>query len=128
MSKLPLIARVLLGLPFVVFGLNGFLHFIPQPPMTGTAAELMGAMHASGYMLPLLFLTQLVGGLLVLSGRLTPLGLVLLAPILVQIIAFHAVLAPAGIGMGIFLTLIEIYLAWAYRDCFRPMFDAHPTR
>ncbi len=68
-NKLPTVARILLGLPFFVFGLNGFLHFIPQPPMPGPAGAFAGALFASGYLFPLLKGTEVVASLLLLSNR-----------------------------------------------------------
>ena len=124
MSKIPLIARILLGAAFVFFGLNSLLHFLPQPPMTGPSGDFINALVNSGYMIPLMGVTEIAGGVLVLSGRMTPLGLVLLAPVLVNIILFHAVLAPAGIALGLVLTALEIYLAYAYRAAFRPLMNA----
>lgn len=124
-SKLPTVARVLLGLVFFVFGLNGFFHFIPQPPMSGPPAEFAGALVATGYMFPLIKTTEVVGGLLLLSGRLVPLALTLLAPVIVNIVLFHLVLAPGGYGMLAFLLGAEIYLAWAYRDAFRGVLNVN---
>jgi putative oxidoreductase len=120
-SKLPTAARIVLGLVFFVFGLNGFLHFLPMPPMSGPPAELMGALAATGYMFPLIKGVEVVGGLLLLLGRYVPLALTLLAPIIVNIVAFHVVLAPGGVGMLVLLVSTELYLAWAYRDAFLPM-------
>ena len=74
------ISRYLLGLIFLVFGLNGFFHFIPMPPPTGLAADYFRVLSTSGYMVPV-FLLQLVGGVLLLLGRFVPLALVLLAPV-----------------------------------------------
>ncbi len=119
---LPLVARVLLGAMFVFTGSNGFFHYVTMPPPGGDAGTLFAGFAASGYMLPLIFGTQLAGGLLVLSGRLTPVGLLLLAPVLVNIDLFHLVLVPKGLGTGLFLTAVELYLAFAYRAAFRPMF------
>lgn len=119
MSRLlPAIARSLLGLLFLVFGLNGFLHFMPTPPVPARAGEFLGALAASGYMFPLIKGTEVVGGALLLSGRLVPLALVLLAPVIVNIVAFHLALAPGGYGMLAFIVGLEVYLAWAYRDSF----------
>ncbi|MCA9535998.1 MAG: DoxX family protein, partial [Myxococcales bacterium] len=80
MSKLPTAARLFLGLAFTVFGLNGFLHFLPMPPMSGEPAAFMGALAATGYMFPLIKGTEVVAGLLLLGNRLVPLALTLLAP------------------------------------------------
>ncbi len=123
-SKLPTVARILLGLPFFVFGLNGFLHFIPQPPMPGPAGAFAGALFASGYMFPLLKGTEVVASLLLLSNRFVPLALALLAPVLVNIVAFHGFLAPSGLALPIILLALELYLARAYRDAFSPMLQA----
>ncbi|MCY0993999.1 DoxX family protein [Nannocystis sp. ILAH1] len=119
MSRLlPTVARSLLGLLFLVFGLNGFLNFLPMPPHPGRAGEFLGALAASGYMFPLIKGTEVVGGALLLSGRLVPLALVLLAPVIVNIVAFHLALEPGGYGMLAFIVGLEVYLAWAYRDSF----------
>lgn len=115
---LPTVARALLGLVFFVFGLNGFLNFIPAPPIAGPAGDFIGALAASGYMLPLIKGTEVLAGALLLSGRLVPLALVLLAPIIVNIVAFHLILAPGGYGMLALIVGLEAYLAWAYRDSF----------
>jgi hypothetical protein len=108
---------------FFVFGLNGFLHFIPQPkaPMPQGAADFAGALMKSGYMMPLVAGTQLLVGALFLLNRFVPLALALIAPIIVGIITFHLFLAPTTIGPGIVVLVLEIYLAWAYRKAFRSM-------
>src|SRR4051794_25031235 len=83
-------ARVLMGLVFFVFGLNGFLHFIPQPKtMPEGAAAFGGALMKTGYMFPMIFVTQVLVGALLLSNRFVPLALALIAPVVVNIIAFH---------------------------------------
>lgn len=120
---LPAIARILMGLMFFVFGLNGFLHFIPQPKdaMPEGVLALFTGFTKSGYMMPLIFGTQtLVGGLL-LVNRFVPLALALIAPVIVNIIAFHLFLMPATIGPGVVVLVLELYLAWSYRGAFRPM-------
>jgi uncharacterized membrane protein YphA (DoxX/SURF4 family) len=123
MSKIaPLAARIVLGLMFVMTGSNGFLHFMPMPPLTGAAAEVMHGFEVSGYLLPLLFLTQLVGGLCVVSGRLTAFGLLLLAPVLVNIIGYHLFVDLKGTGMPAVLFAAEVFLAWSYRRAFAPIF------
>lgn len=120
---LPAIARVLMGLIFFVFGLNGFLHFIPQPktPLPEGALAFAAALMKTGYMMPLIMGTQLLVGLLLLINRFVPLALALIAPIIAGIISFHLFLEPAGIGPGLVVLLLELYLAWAYRIAFRPM-------
>jgi hypothetical protein len=108
---------------FFVFGLNGFLHFIPQPktPMPQGAADFAGALMKTGYMMPLVTGTQLLVGVLFLLNRFVPLALALIAPIIVGIITFHLFLAPATIGPGIVVLVLEVYLAWSYRSAFRSM-------
>ncbi|MGB0678979.1 MAG: DoxX family protein [Polyangiales bacterium] len=121
LAKLPLLARLLLGLLFVVFGLNGFLHFIAMQPPTGAAGRYLGGLMAAGYFFPLLKGTEIVVGIALLSGRYVPLALTILAPITVQIVAYHLFLAPAGIGMTLVILALHLYLAWVYRDAFQPL-------
>jgi hypothetical protein len=120
---LPTAARVVMGLAFFVFGLDGFLHFIPPPsgPMPEGAATLSGAIVKSGYMLQLIKGTELVVGALLLANRFVPLALALLAPVVVNILAFHAFLAPSGLAIAFIVLGLEVYLAWAHRSAFRPM-------
>jgi uncharacterized membrane protein YphA (DoxX/SURF4 family) len=120
----PTVARVLFGLSFVVFGLNGFLHFIPQPPPPAPAGAFFGALVATGYMLPLIKGVEVVAGALLLVNRFVPLSLALLAPNVVNIILFHIFLAPSGVGLALVVLALELYLAWAYRDAYRPMLAA----
>jgi uncharacterized membrane protein YphA (DoxX/SURF4 family) len=121
MRALTLTARILLGLIFVVFGLNGFLQFLPQPPMPDAAKSFFGGLAATGYMLPLLFGAQVLGGALVILG-LVPLGLLILAPVIVNIIAFHVFLAPEGLPLAILVAALELFLAWADRKVYAPLF------
>jgi uncharacterized membrane protein YphA (DoxX/SURF4 family) len=126
---LPATARVLLGLIFTVFGLNGFLHFIPEPamPLPERAAAFLAALSDSGYMMPLVMGTQLLCGVLLLANRFVPLALALLAPIIVGILSFHIFLAPATIGPAVIVAVLELYLAWAYRSAYRPMLAMRAT-
>ncbi len=126
---LPAIARVLMGLIFFVFGLNGFLHFIPQPKnaMPEGAMAFAGALMNTGYMMPLVMGTQLLVGVLLLLNRFVPLALALIAPIIVGIVTFHIFLAPAGIVPGIVVLVLELFLAWSYRNAFCPMLAMRAT-
>jgi hypothetical protein len=118
-SKAPVAARLLLGLGFLVFGLNGFFHFLPQPAPPARALGFLGGLASSGYFFPLLKSTEIAAGILLLSNRFVPLALTVLAPVLVNIVAFHLFLAPAQIVVPLFLMALELYLAWAYRASFR---------
>ena len=123
MRYLTIVARVLLGLVFLVFGLNGFFHFIPQPKdaMPHGAMDFFGALMNTNYMIPLIFATQTLGGGLLLLNRFVPLALALLAPVVVNILLFHVFLAPSGIPVAIVVLAVELFLAWAYRGAFRSM-------
>jgi uncharacterized membrane protein YphA (DoxX/SURF4 family) len=120
----PTAARLLLGLVFTTFGLNFFLHFLPTPPPPPKAlAAVMGLM-ANGYLMQLAHATEVVAGVLLLTGFFVPLALTLLAPVIVNIVAFHALLAPSGLGLGLLVLVLEIGLGWAYRAAFAPMLRA----
>lgn len=125
----PTVARVLLGLVFFVFGLNGFLHFMPNPPVPARAGEFLGALAATGYMFPVIKGTEVVAGALLLGGRFVPLALVLLAPVIVNIVLFHLILAPGAYGILALIVGLEVFLAWSYRDSFAAVLraDARPT-
>ena len=112
-----LIARILLGLLFLVFGLNGFLHFIPMAPPAGLAGQYMGALFLSHYLVAV-FLLQTIGGALLLANRFVPLALVLLGPVLVNILLFHALMAPEGLPMALFVTVLWAILFYAVRRAF----------
>lgn len=118
--------RILLGGLFFVVGLNGFLNFLPQPttPMGPGATAFLGALINTGYMLTLISGTQLIVGALLLANRFVPLALTLLAPFIVNSIAFHFFLEPTGRPMAVVILVLELYLAWVYRAAFRPMLRA----
>src|SRR4029079_6801983 len=114
-----IIARVLLGLVFVVFGSNIFLHFIPMPPpQPGLLGDFTKALFLSHY-LHVVAIFQIVGRLLLLIGRFVPLGLVLLAPVIVNIDLVHVLLDPAGLIMAAVVSLLLVFLLWQYRDAFK---------
>ena len=100
------IARFLLGLIFLVFGLNGFLHFIPaSSPPSGTAGQFVGALLVSNYLV-VVFLFQLISAVLLLINRYVPLALTLLAPIIANILLFHILMAPSGLALAIVVTVL----------------------
>lgn len=119
----PAIARFLMGLPLLVFGLNAFLNFIPQPttPLPEGAAAFLGALIKTGYMMKLIGVTHLSVGATLLSNRFVPLGLALFAPFIVNSVAFHSCLERTGLPMALVFLALEVYLAWKYRRAFLPM-------
>jgi len=122
-----IIARSLLGLIFVVFGSNMFLHFIPMPPPPeGPAREFMTALFLSHY-LYVVGALQVAGGALLLIGRKVPLGLTLLGPVIVNILCFHVLMAPAGLPMAIVVSLLALFLLWRYREYFAGLVKNAPT-
>lgn len=118
-----MIARYLLGLGFVVFGLNAFLQFLPPPELSGQGGEFMELMVESGYF-NFVAVIKIVGGLLLLLGRFVPLGLTLLGPVLVNILLFHIAFDPAGTGMGFFFTVLWFVVFWQYKGSFRTVLSA----
>lgn len=121
------IVRILLGLMFLVFGLNGFLNFMPAPKdLPQEILNVMGALMQAGY-LSVVSGAEVLIAVMLLANRFVPLALAMLAPIVVGIITFHVAMAPATIGPGIVVLLMELYLAWAYRSSFRPMLRSKVT-
>jgi hypothetical protein len=104
MKILPNISRLLLAVTFTVFGLNGFLHFIPMPPPTGVAGQFIGAMLVSKYLL-VVFALEVIGGVLLLLNRYVPLTLTLLGPIIVNILLYDASMEPSGLALAVFVVL-----------------------
>lgn len=119
------IARYLLGLAFTVFGLNGFLQFMPAPPLTGLPLQFFTVMTASHYMVPV-FLVQVVSGLLFLANRYVPLALAMIAPVIVNILIYHITMNPEGIVPGIIVTICWVILFSRYRASFAGLFVARP--
>jgi putative oxidoreductase len=117
-----LISRILLGLMFVFFGLNGFLNFLHAPLPGGPAGQFIGALYGTFHM-HVIFLLQLIGGLLLLSGQFVPLGLVLLGPILVNILLFHISFQPAGLPPGVLATILWFVVFWGVRRAFAGIFQ-----
>src|SRR6476620_12013293 len=119
MKVATVIARILLGLIFVVFGSNAFLQFLPMPPLPqGVTGEYLHAFFASGYVYVIGGL-QVIGSLLLLIGRFVPLGLTIIVEIIVNIWIFHLLMAPEGVPPAIIVTILELFLVWRYRDAFK---------
>ncbi len=120
------LARILLGLVFVVFGANGFLHFIPMGPMpTGTAGQFLGALFVSHF-LAFVSATQLVTGALILINAFVPLALVVLAPVIVNIFLYHALMDPKGLPLAAVAAVLWILTAVGVRSAFAPLLRAKP--
>jgi putative oxidoreductase len=111
------IARFLLGLIFLVFGLNGFLHFIPATPPSGTAGQFVGALFVSHYLVPI-FLLQIVSGVLLVLNRYVPLALTLLAPIIVNILLIHILMLPSGLPLALAVTVLWFVVFPSVRSAF----------
>ena len=118
MKTIAIIARFLLGLIFLVFGLNGFLHFLSMPAPTGVAGQFMGALFVSHYLVAV-FAIQVVAAILFLVNRYVPLALVLLGPVIFNILLFHILMAPSGLPLALIVTVLWIVVfvsaQWAFR-------------
>ena len=122
MKILATIARYLLALIFIVFGLNGFLHFIPQPPPPSELAkQYFTVMFASHYLL-FVFGLQLIAGVLFLFPRTVPLALTIIGPVIVNILLFHALMDPGGIVPGLVVTALWFVIFWQFRAAFFGIF------
>jgi putative oxidoreductase len=117
-----LVARILLGLIFFVFGLNGFLHFIPMPPLPqGPAGQFLGALFASHYVF-VVSAVQLAGGVLLLVNRYVPLALTLLGPVIVNIFFFHLLMDRTGVALAIVVIFLWGLVAFRHRQNFAGLF------
>ena len=114
-------SRFLLGLIFVVFGLNGFLHFIPMPPPSGVAGQFIGALFVSKHLLVVSAL-QAISGVLLLSNRFVPLGLTILGPIVVNILLYHVLMTPTGLGFSLFVAVLWAAVFFSVRSAFAGIF------
>ncbi len=120
MKIIVVIARVLLGLMFVFFGLNGFLSFLPAPPLAGVPGAFLGALITSHYVY-FVSAVQVLGGLSLLVNQFLPLGLALLAPVIANIVTYHLTMQRSGAQLAILATILWVFLAWKFRSCFAPL-------
>lgn len=127
MKILIIIARSLLGLIFVVFGLNAFLNFIPMPPPEGLAGDFMKALFRSHYFYVVAVL-QIIGGALCLIGWFVPLGLTLLGPVIVNILLFHIFLQSSNWQPAVIITVLSLFLVWANRGAFASLIKVMPQQ
>jgi len=113
----------LAGVIFLVFGLNGFLHFIPLPVPAGIAGQFMGALYVSHY-LWVIFAFQVIAGALLLFNRYVPLAVAMLAPVIVNILTFHALMAPSGLALALFVAALWVVIFINVRRAFSGLFQA----
>ncbi len=123
MRTASVIARYLAGTIFLVMGLNGFLNFIPLPPPGGVAGQFMGALYVSHY-LWVIFAFQVIAGVLLLVNRYVPLAVAILAPVLVNIITFHVLMAPAGLPLALFVAILWAAIFIGVRPAFSGLFQS----
>jgi len=116
------IARYLLAFVFIVFGLNGFLHFIPQPPPPSEMAKQYFTVMFESHYLVFVFGLQLIAGVLFLFRRTVPLALTIAGPLIVNILLFHALMDPGGIGPGLVVTVLWFVVYWQFRAAFYGIF------
>ena len=117
------IARCLLGVIFLVFGLNGFLHFIPMPPPAGVAGQFFGALFASRLYV-VIFASQIVPAVLLLVNRYVPLALTILGAIIFNILSFHVLMAPAGLPLALFVAVLWVVAFINVRPAFSGLFQS----
>lgn len=122
MARANLVLRIFLGTFILTAGVNKFYSIMPMPEHTDRAGALLASMANSGYLLHLVGLTEIVCGVLLLSGRFVPLALVVLAPISVNVLLFALILDPGGLGPALALCVLHAALAMLHRDKFAPLF------
>jgi len=123
MRTVSVTARYLAGVIFLAFGLNGFLHFIPLPPPEGVAGQFMGALFVSHY-LAVIFAVQVIAAVLLLVNRYVPLALAALAPVIVNILCFHALMAPSGLPLALVVDVLWALVFIDVRPAFAGLFQA----
>ena len=126
-QKVFLGSRLLFGLAFVIFGLNGFLQFMPNPPVTPEAGALLGAFAKTGYFFPMIKVIEIVTGLMLLANIFAPLATVLIAPILVGITTIHLFLNPAGLPIMIFFHILHGIIAVGYKEYYQGLLTTKAT-
>ncbi len=123
-----MVFRILLGFIYLVFGLDYFLHFIPYQPMhTGKVEAFKEGLKGIGYFYPMIKSIQIAGGISLLVNRYAPFFAVVLFPISLNVLLFHTILVPSGWLMGVFLMVPNLFLGYAYRKYYNPMFVKTPV-
>ncbi len=123
MKTASVIAQCLAGAIFLIMGLNGFLHFIPFPPPPGVAGQFIGALYVSHY-LWIIFAFQVIAGVLLLANRYVPLAVAVLAPVIVNILVFHATMAPSGLPLALFVAVLWTAIFIEVRPAFSGLFQS----
>lgn len=123
-QKITLGARLLFGIIFLIFGLNGFFNFIPVPPPPEAGMKFLGALAETGYMFPVIKGLEVLVGVALLAGLFVPLALVVIAPIVVNIFLYHVLLAPEGAALAVVLIVLNIFLGWSYRSSYSALLKA----
>ncbi len=126
MAKVFIIAKYLLGLIYFVFGLNGFLNFIPTPPMAENIVPFLNGLMSTGYFFPFLKGTETLCGLLLLAGFFNPLALIILAPITIQIFLFHSIMTPGitNLIMPLAMIVLHVLAARGFWNLYKPLLKA----
>ncbi len=119
-----IIVRILLGALYVFSSIVVLFHLMPQPEQTGAAKTFMDGMVATGYLLPLIKITELLCGLALVIGRFVSLATVVIFPISLNILLFHIFVVPEGVAVGVFIVLANLFIAYAYREKYKPMLEA----
>lgn len=122
-SKVTMALRIVLGLILIIFGANKFLGFMPAPELPEPANNFWGALANVGYIFPLVGAVEVVVGLLLVIKKWVPFALILFAPIVVNFMLFHLMLAPSSIGPAALTTILTIVLIYANWDNYKPLFD-----
>src|ERR1700693_520377 len=127
MRTASVVARYLAGVIFLVMGLDGFLNFIPLPPPGGVAGQFMGALYVSHY-LWVIFAFQVIAGVLLLVNRYVPLAVAVLAPIIVNILTFHILMAPSGLPLALLVAVLWALIFVDVRPAFAGLFQSRVDR
>lgn len=120
-SKTELVIRIFLGLILVIFGLNGFLNFMPTPPATAEAGALLGALAKTGYFFPFIKVVEIIVGVMLLSNNYAAFALVLFSPVLVGIAQINFILNPSGIPVTVVLFALHLFLVFQYREQYKTL-------
>jgi putative oxidoreductase len=119
-----IIVRVLMGLLFLFASIVVLFNLVPQPELTGRVKTFMEGVNATGYLMTMIKVTELLCGIAFVSGYFVPLATIVIAPIIVNIFFFHAFVDTSGLSVAVFLVLANAFLAYAYRDKFKPLLEA----